>query len=98
MGRIGRLSKQLAITAVLATALAFVTPVLVHRNQYAKAVVDYVKNRNSENEAALRVERHKNHMVALRTHIVAAGVFFVLINLGYFAARRWPGESSKAPG
>lgn len=98
MGRIGRLSKQLAITAVLATALAFVIPVLVHRNQYAKAVVDYVKNPNSENAAALRVERGKNHMVALRTHIVAAGVFFVLINLGYFAARRWPGKSSKAPG
>ena len=87
--RIGRLPKQLVITAVLATALAYVTPVF-HRNEYAKAVVDYAKNPNSENDATLRVERAKNQGVALRTHIVAAGVLLVLTNAGYFMARRWP--------
>jgi ABC-type spermidine/putrescine transport system permease subunit I len=97
MRRIGRLPIQLVITAVLATALAFVTPVFVHRNEYSKAVVDYAKNPNSENDANLRVESAKNQRVILRTHIVAAGVLFVLMNAGYFVARRWPRES-KAPG
>ena len=88
MRRIGRLPKQLVITAVLATALAFVTPVFVHRNEYNKAVVDYAKNPNTENGATLRVERAKNQRVILRTHIVAASVLFVLMNAGYFVARR----------
>ena len=95
MRRIGRLPAQLVITAVLATALSFVTPVFVHRNEFTKAVVDYVKNPNSENDAILRVERAKNQRIALRTHIEAAGVLFVLMNAGCFVARRWSGESSK---
>jgi hypothetical protein len=51
MRRIGRLPAQLVITAVLATALAFVAPVLVHRDEHAKAVADYVKNPNSDNDS-----------------------------------------------
>jgi hypothetical protein len=90
MRRIGRLPAQLVITAVLATALAFAIPVFIHRNEYTKAVVDYVKNPNSENAAILRGERAKNRQIALTTHIEAAVVLFVLMNAGCFAARRWP--------
>jgi hypothetical protein len=42
---------------VLATALSYVSPVFVHRNEYTKAVVDYVKNPNSENTASFWRER-----------------------------------------
>jgi len=95
MRHIGRLPAQLVITAVLATALSFVTPVFIHRNEFTKAVVDYAKNPNSENDAILRIERAKNRRITLKTHIVDAGVLFVLMNAGYFVTRRWPGESSK---
>jgi hypothetical protein len=57
MRRIGRLPAQPVITAVLATALSYVSPVFVHRNEYTKAVVDYVKNPNSENTASFWRER-----------------------------------------
>ena len=95
MRRIGRLLAQLVITAALAPALAFLPPVFVHRHAFTKAVSDYVKNPNSENDAILRVERAKNQRIALRTHIEGAGVLFILMNAVYFVMRRWPGESSK---
>jgi len=44
MRRSGRLTAQVGITAVLATVLSFVVPVFVDRNDYAKAVMDNVKN------------------------------------------------------
>jgi len=97
MRRIGSLLAQLVITAVLATALAFLPPVFVHRHEYTKAVTDYVKNPSSENGAILRVERAKNQQIALRTHIEVASVLFVLLNAVYFITRRWPGESSRRP-
>src|SRR5229473_8030642 len=97
MRRIGRLPTQLLITTVLATALAFAIPVFVDRHEYTKAVVDYVKNPNSENDATLRVQRAKNQRVVLRTDLVAAGVLFVLMNAGCFVVRRWSRESPKAP-
>jgi hypothetical protein len=77
------------ITAVLATVLSFVVPVFVDRHEYAKAVVDYTKNPNSENDAILRGERAKNQGIALRSHVVAAGVLFVLMNAGCFVQGRW---------
>ena len=89
MRRIGRLPLQLGITAVLATVLSFVVPVFVDRHDYAKAVVDYFKNPNSENDAVLKAERAKNRRVALETNIVAAGVLFVLINAGCFLVGRF---------
>ena len=95
MRRIGRLCAQLVITAVLATALSFVTPVFIHRNEYTKAVVDYVKNPNSENGAILRIERAKNQGIALRTHVVATAILFVLMNAGCFVQGRWSARSSK---
>jgi len=53
---------------VLATVLSFVVPVFVDRHEYAKAVMDYVKNPNSENDAVLKAERVKNQRMALETH------------------------------
>jgi hypothetical protein len=85
----------LGITAVLATVLSFAMPVFVDRHEYAKAIVDYVKNPNSENGAVLRIERTKNQRVALTAHIAAAGVLFVLMNVGCFLAGRWSARSSK---
>ena len=97
MKRIGSFPAQLLITALLSTALVFAIPVFVDRHEYTKAVVDHVKNSNSENDATLRAERAKNQRVVLRTRVVAAGVLFVLMNAGCFVARRWPRESSKTP-
>jgi hypothetical protein len=95
MRRIGRLLAQLLMTAVFATALSFAVPGFVHRRGFTKAVADYVKNPNSENDAILKVERAKNQEMAFRTHVEVAGVLFVLMNAGYFAMRRWPAGSSK---
>jgi len=80
---------QLGITAVLATVLSFVVPVFVDRHEYAKAVVDYVKNPNSENDAVPKAERAKNQRITLEAHIVAAGVLFVLMNAGCFLVGRF---------
>jgi hypothetical protein len=88
MSHIARLSAQLAITAVLATVLSFAVPVFVDRHEYAKAVVNFARNPNSENDATLRLERTKNQRIALKTHVVAAGVFFGLMNAGCFLVRR----------
>ena len=88
MRRIVSLPMQLAITAVLATVLSFVVPVFVDRHEYAKAVVDHVKNPNPENDAVLKVERAKNQRFALETQVVAAGVLFVLMNAGCFLVGR----------
>ena len=63
-----RLPARLLITTVLATALAFAIPVFVDRHEYTKAVVDYVKNPNSENDATLRVETAKNQRTAESAH------------------------------
>ena len=93
--RRAHLAAQLGITAVLAAVLSFVVPVFVDRHEYAKAVVDYVKNPNSENDAILRLERTKNQRIALRTHIVAAGVLFVLMNAGCFLVGLWSARLSK---
>lgn len=82
MRRIAHLPTQLGITAVLAIVLSFVVPVLLDRHEYAKAVVDYAKNPNSENETLLRVENAKNQRIVVKTHIATAGVLFVLLNAG----------------
>ena len=97
MKRIGSFPVQLLITALLSTVFAFAIPVFVDRHEYAKAVVDHVKNPNSENDATLKAERAKNQRVVLRADLVAAGVLFalwvakkiwvVLRNLG--VARLW---------
>src|SRR2546421_12569120 len=97
MKRIGSFPAQLLITALLSTALAFAIPGFVDRHEYGKAVVDHVKNPNSENDATLKAERAKNQRLALRTNLVVAGVLFVGMNAGCFVARRWPRESSKTP-
>ena len=93
MRPIAHLPLQLGITAALAVVLSFVVPVFVDRHEYAKAVADYVKNPNSENDAVLKTERAKNQRVALETHVVAAGVLFVLMNVGWLLIRKWPRKS-----
>lgn len=80
---------QLGTTAVLAIVVSFVVPVFVDRHDYTRSVVDYVKNPNSEHDAALKVERAKNQRIVFETHIVAAGVLFVLMNVGCLLARRF---------
>jgi hypothetical protein len=93
MIRFARLPAQLVLTAALATVLSFVVPVFVDRHEYAKAVIDYAKNPSSENDATLQLERTKNQRIALETHVVAAGIFFVLMNAGCFLVRRARGAS-----
>jgi hypothetical protein len=95
MKRIARLPVQLGITAVLAAALSFVTPVLVDRHDYAQAVVNYSKNASPENDAILRAERAKNQRIALEDHILSAGALFALMNMGWFLVRRWSAKSSE---
>jgi hypothetical protein len=96
MRQIARLPAQLVITAVLATVLSFATPVFVDRHEYAKAVMDNIKNPNSENDATLRIERTKTERIALGIHIVAAGALFVLINTGLLLVKRWSDSGPKS--
>jgi hypothetical protein len=96
MRRSGRLTAQVGITAVLATVLAFVVPVFVDRHEYAKAVMDNIKNPNSENDATLRIERAKTQRIALEIHVVAAGVLFVLMNAGLLLVKRWSDMGPKS--
>ena len=88
MTRIARLSAQSGITAVLAIALSFAMPVFVDRHAYTKSVSAYVKNPNPENEAIMKLERAENRWIELKSHVVAAGVLFGLMNAGYFLVGR----------
>jgi hypothetical protein len=95
MKRIARVPAQIGITAVLATALSFATPVFVDRHEYANAVVNYARSASSENEAILRLERAKSQRIVLTTQIATVGVLFVLMNTGCFLVRRWSARSPK---
>jgi len=79
-----RLLSRLAVTAVLAALIAFLVPVFVDRQEFARAVTEYVKNPTPENEAIMERERDENRRVALMMHFAATGVLFVVINLGWF--------------
>ncbi len=93
---LAHLPAQLVITAVLATVLSLVTPVFVDRHEYAKAVMDNIKNPNSENDATLRIERTKTQRIALGIHVVAAGALFVLMNAGLLFVKRWSESGPKS--
>jgi hypothetical protein len=76
MNRIGRLPTQLAITAVLATALSFVTPVsftAMHSLRRSRTTPRI----QIPKMTALKVERAKNHQIVFAAHLQAAGVLFV---------------------
>lgn len=96
MTRIGRLTVQLGITVVLATALSLALPVFVDRPNFARAVSNYVKNPSSDNDEILRVESAKNHRVVLSTHLAATGLLFLMLNAVWFLVVRWSGKSSKS--
>jgi hypothetical protein len=95
MRRIAHLAAQWGIRRCSLPFCPFVVPVFVDRHEYARAVVDYVKNPNSENNAIRRLERTKNQRIALRTPIVAAGVLFVLMNAGCFLVGQSSARLSK---
>jgi hypothetical protein len=80
MTRTGRLTVQMGITIVLATALSFAVLVFVDRPNFARAVSNYVKNPSSDNDEILRVESAKNQRVVLRAHIAATGLLFLVLN------------------
>jgi len=88
MSRFARLSIQIAITAVLATALSLVVPVFVDRREFATAVTNYGKDPSSQSEAILRRESDKNQRLALMTHLTAAGILFVVMNAGWWLVAR----------
>jgi hypothetical protein len=88
MSRFARLTAQLAITAVLATGLSLVVPAFVDRREYATAVSNYVNDPSSHNEAILRGEGAKNQRLALRIHLTATAVLFVVLNAGWWLVAR----------
>ena len=82
---------------MLSVLLSFAIPVFVHRNSYARAVVNYTNNPSVENEAILKAERSENQRVVWTTHSEAAGVIFILMNVGWFLIRGRSGiKSTKA--
>jgi len=79
-----------AVSAVLATLLSFLVPVFVNRRDFTRAVHEYTRNPTAENEAIMERERSENRRIAWITHLEAAGVLFVLINLGWSVVVRLP--------
>jgi hypothetical protein len=73
---------QFVMTAVLAATLGFAIPVLVDRPKYARAVANYTKEPNKENQEALTLERATNRHVVWTTRAEAAAVLFVVMNAG----------------
>ena len=91
---------RLALTAVIATTVAFAIPVFVDRLDYTRAVVNYTKNSNPENDAAWRVETAKNERIQLLVRLMVAGFLFLDMNAIWVALQRWVnarGSSSSAP-
>jgi hypothetical protein len=91
---------RLALTAVIATTVAFATPVFVDRVDYTRAVANYAKNSNPENDAAFRIETAKNERIQLLVRLSVAGFLFLSTNAIWVAARRRAGQrgsSSPAP-
>jgi hypothetical protein len=83
-----RLISRAVVSALLAILLSFVVPVFVNRRDFTRAVSEYARNPTAENEAIMERERAENRRIALITHLEAAGVLFVLINLGWSAVVR----------
>jgi len=88
-----RLISQAVVSTVLASLLSFLLPVFVDRRDFTTAVHEYVKNPTVDNETTMERERAKNERIALVTHLEAAAVLFVLINLGWFLAARRSGKT-----
>jgi hypothetical protein len=95
MTRIGRLTAQLGITVVLATALSFALPVFVDRPDYTRAVSNYAKNPSSDNGEILR-ESARNQRAFLRTHIAVTGLLVLILSGVWFLVWRWSRKSSKS--
>ena len=96
MTRIGRLTAQLGITVVLATALSFTIHVFADRRDYARAVSNYTKNPSPENDKVLRLESATNQQAQLKTHIAATGLLFLGLNTVWLLVARRSGESPKS--
>jgi hypothetical protein len=90
MRRFARYATQLAITAVLATALSFAIPVFMDRSEYAHAVLNYSKNPSPDNQSNLRVATAKNQGLTMISQVAAAGVLFILINTGWWLVKPKP--------
>jgi hypothetical protein len=96
MTGIGRLTAQLGITLVLATALSFAVPVFVDRPDYARAVSNYGKNPSPDNGKILRLESATNQQAQLKTRIAATGLLFFGLNAVWFLVARWSRKSLKS--
>ena len=88
MKSIKALPTQLAVTAILASIIAFTPPVFVNRLAFNRAFMNYIKNPTAENGATLKAERAINERVVLTTHLEVFGLAFVLLNAGWFLFRR----------
>jgi|ERR1700722_16776462 hypothetical protein len=96
MKSIGRLSVQLVMTLVLATALPLALPVFVDRHDYSRAASNYAKNPSPENDKILRFESATYRQDQLKTHIAATGLLFIGLNAVWFLVARLFGTSSKS--
>jgi len=93
MKLIVRMLARIVILAALAVVLSFAIPVFVHRNAYNKAVLADINNPSAENNTILLKERAANQRVVRAARLEATGALFVLMSLGWFLIRKWPGKS-----
>jgi hypothetical protein len=93
MTRIGRLTAQLGITVVLATAMSFAIPVFVDSRDYARAVSNYAKDQSPANDKILRLESATNQRAQLKTHVAATVLLFLGLNTVWLLVARRFGES-----
>jgi hypothetical protein len=98
MKGVNRLLSRLVVTSTLAGFFAFVIPAFVDSREYAVAVHTYATNPTRDTAAVLMREQANKERVALITHLEAAGVLFIVINVGwFFLGRRHARDSGGIP-
>jgi hypothetical protein len=89
------LLRSLAIYAI-AFILVYLIPEHIHRRDFDRAFSAWLKDRTSQNEAALRVEQRKNEIIKLTDSAVIALVL-VALGSGIYLVIRFAKHTLKSP-
>ncbi len=79
---------QFLIVTIVAVSIGFAGPSEVDRPKYAKAVANYTREPNKENEAELKLEKATNRHAMWTTREEVAGLLIIVMNVGWFSLRQ----------